>query len=122
MTDPDRKALEDEILRLLAGSRKIEAIKLCRERMGLGLKEAKDLVDGLEAGRRGAPPPAAPGDADLLDLVRAGRKIEAVKLCRERTGLGLKEAKDAVDALAAAHGVVAPARGCLALLVPFLFH
>jgi large subunit ribosomal protein L7/L12 len=32
-------------------------------------------------------------------LVRAGRKIEAIKLLREQTGLGLKEAKDQVDEL-----------------------
>ena len=32
-------------------------------------------------------------------LLRAGRKIEAIKSLRERTGLGLKEAKDAVDRL-----------------------
>ena len=32
-------------------------------------------------------------------LLRAGQKIEAIKSLRERTGLGLKEAKDAVDLL-----------------------
>jgi ribosomal protein L7/L12 len=31
--------------------------------------------------------------------VRAGNKIEAIKLYREHTGLGLKESKDAVEAL-----------------------
>ena len=39
--------------------------------------------------------PASPEAA----LLRAGRKIEAIKSLRERTGLGLKEAKDAVDLL-----------------------
>lgn len=34
-------------------------------------------------------------------LVREGRKIEAIKVYREMTGLGLKEAKDAVDTLQA---------------------
>jgi ribosomal protein L7/L12 len=37
--------------------------------------------------------------AHLLVLLAAGQKIEAIKLYRERTGVGLKEAKDAVDAL-----------------------
>lgn len=36
---------EPEILREIARGHKIEAIKLVRERFGLGLKEAKDLVD-----------------------------------------------------------------------------
>lgn len=38
-------------------------------------------------------------DDDLRELVRAGRKIEAIKLYRERTNCGLKEAKDYVDGL-----------------------
>ena len=35
--------------------------------------------------------------ADIVDLVRAGNKIEAIKRYRELTGVGLKEAKDAID-------------------------
>ncbi len=31
--------------------------------------------------------------------LRQGRKIEAIKIYREHTGVGLKEAKDAVDAI-----------------------
>lgn len=38
-------------------------------------------------------------DAEILDLMRRGQKIQAIKLYRERTGVGLKEAKDAVEAL-----------------------
>lgn len=34
-----------------------------------------------------------------IDLMRAGQKIEAIKACRAATGMGLKEAKDAVEAL-----------------------
>jgi large subunit ribosomal protein L7/L12 len=37
---------------------------------------------------------------DEVQLVQNGNKIEAIKLYHERTGLGLKEAKDAVDRLA----------------------
>lgn len=36
---------------------------------------------------------------EIRALIRADRKIEAVKLVRKRTGLGLAEAKDAVDAI-----------------------
>ena len=32
-------------------------------------------------------------------LVKAGRKIEAIKVLHERVGLGLKQAKDLVDRL-----------------------
>lgn len=36
---------------------------------------------------------------DVLTAVDNGRKIEAIKRLREETGLGLKEAKHAIDAL-----------------------
>ena len=36
---------------------------------------------------------------EIRALIRADRKVEAIKLVRERTGLGLAEAKDAVEAL-----------------------
>ncbi len=34
----------------------------------------------------------------VVDALRRGDKIEAIKLLREQTGIGLKEAKDAVEA------------------------
>lgn len=40
-----------------------------------------------------------PVDADIRDLARNGRKIEAIKLYRERTGCGLAEAKAFIDSL-----------------------
>ncbi len=36
---------------------------------------------------------------ELIDLVRRGKKIEAIKLYREQTGLGLKEAKEFIERL-----------------------
>jgi large subunit ribosomal protein L7/L12 len=36
--------------------------------------------------------------AQVLELVRQRKKIDAIKLVREREDLGLKEAKDVVDA------------------------
>lgn len=37
--------------------------------------------------------------ADIVDALRSGRKITAIKLWRERTGLGLAEAKAEVEDL-----------------------
>lgn len=37
--------------------------------------------------------------AEVQDLMRRGQKIQAIKLLREQTGLGLKEAKDVVESL-----------------------
>ena len=49
----------------------------------------------------GAPPAAATGgvSAEVLDMVRQGRKIQAIKIYRDQTGVGLKEAKDVIDGL-----------------------
>ena len=49
---------------------------------------------------------------DIQALVRERRKIEAIKALRERTGLGLKEAKDRIDFLERELGI-APARSSL---------
>ena len=37
---------------------------------------------------------------EVVDAIRGGNLIQAIKHYRERTGVGLKEAKDAVEALA----------------------
>ena len=37
------------------------------------------------------------GMPDVVELVRRGKLIQAIKIYRERTGVGLKEAKDAVE-------------------------
>jgi hypothetical protein len=39
----------------------------------------------------------AGSQASVESLIRSGRKIGAIKLLREETGLGLKEAKDEVE-------------------------
>lgn len=45
------------------------------------------------------PAPACPLSPEVQDLARdPARKIAAIKLHREQTGVGLKEAKDAVEA------------------------
>jgi len=112
-----------EVARLLAEGNKIAAIKLVRERTGLGLAEAKEFV---EHGDFGSAAPRQPGateedpsrrsgpwaaeetrsgslsPADMAEVARElakGRKIQAIKLVRERTGMGLKEAKDFVEDL-----------------------
>lgn len=52
--------------------------------------------------------PAAPAaranpnvDPEVVRLIRANNKIEAIKRYREMTGLGLRESKDAVEAIEA---------------------
>jgi hypothetical protein len=38
-------------------------------------------------------------DQDYIELIKAGRKIEAIKLYRERSGLGLRDAKMYIDSI-----------------------
>jgi large subunit ribosomal protein L7/L12 len=44
-------------------------------------------------------PQAPPLDPGIREALLKGNKILAIKLYREETGLGLKEAKDYIDAL-----------------------
>jgi ribosomal protein L7/L12 len=90
----------DSVEALIRAGQKLEAIKRYRETTGVGLKEAKDAVEAME---RGETPPvanASPPSATVEELVQSGRMIEAIKRHRALTGLGLNEAKDAVEAMA----------------------
>ena len=66
---------EFSVILMAAGEKKVEAIKVVRAATGLGLKEAKDLVDG-------APKPVKEGinkaDAEKLkkELEAVGAKVE----------------------------------------------
>jgi len=97
---------ERQIRELIAREQKITAIKLYREATGSSLKDAKDAVDAMEMGAViDFPAPAQVGDLDpflenqIKRLLAERKKIEAVKAYREAYNCGLKEAKDAVDAI-----------------------
>jgi ribosomal protein L7/L12 len=77
----------------------LEAIKLLRAATGLGLKEAKDIIDGHPHDAKHQPIASAPDSlpAHVVAALQRGQKIEAIRLLREATGLGLKEAKDVVE-------------------------
>ena len=49
--------------------------------------------------------------ADIQALVRERRKIEAIKQLRERTGIGLKDAKDRIDLLERQLGIASAPLG-----------
>ena len=46
----------------------------------------------------------------VVEALKRGNKIEAIKLLRAQTGVGLKEAKDAVDAGGLTAGIAGPAK------------
>ena len=113
-SEPESDSIDERLIALVRNGQKIEAIKLYREKTGVGLREAKDAVEALEqGGSQTAPADASSGvDNDVLVLLRAGQKIAAIKLYRDKTGVGLAVAKNAVEALAREHGIPAGQAGC----------
>ena len=92
----------------------LEAIKQLRNIGDIGLAEAKAVAEALEsrmeshaqsAHESGAAPPRNLKEAEqaALAALRDGNVMEAIKRYRKHTGLGLKEAKDSVDALLVSH-------------------
>ncbi|MEV0460226.1 ribosomal protein L7/L12 [Catellatospora methionotrophica] len=103
-------ALVQQVRSLMAQRKKVPAVKLWREATGVSLAEAVRDVDLIAAGGLPSPPAAGlPPTAQRLagpDLManasalkHQGRAIEAIKLVRQHTGLGLREAKNIVDGL-----------------------
>jgi large subunit ribosomal protein L7/L12 len=66
---------EFNVVLLEAGANKVSVIKAVRELTGLGLKEAKDLVDGAPKPVKEAVP-KADAEAAVKKLVDAGAKAE----------------------------------------------
>ena len=99
-------SLPDNVLFALAAGDKMQAIRLLREQTGLGLKEAKDAVesyvphDDAQGNHPAFNHSTASGDLPHMVVAawQRGHKVEAVRLLREQTGLGLKEAKETLEA------------------------
>lgn len=100
--------LRAETFQLLADGRKIEAIKRVREATGWDLKRAKDAVEHIQRGRAAGSIGTDPRfggrsdsrpelDDEIRELLSRRRRIEAVKLVKDRTGWGLKESKEYVE-------------------------
>ncbi len=94
------------IAALNAGDR-IEAIKLVREaNHGVDLRGAMEAVEAHTSGRQHvagdghaiASTPLGELPSEAVAAISGGHVVEAVRIVRQATGLGLKEAKDLVDA------------------------
>lgn len=104
LSPEQRSAIQSALRR---GS-KIEAVKLYREATGASLAESKDAVEAMPVDSIpvGDLPSILPTTGmtpekmqAVLSAIGRGKKIEAIKLYREATGLGLAESKDAVDSM-----------------------
>lgn len=102
----DLGAWREEVRRLILEGKKIPAIKLYREQTGVELREAKRAVEQMEEELHmdwkplpTPPPVVVEPSEEVRRLILEGRKIPAIKLYREQTGVGLREAKDTVEAM-----------------------
>ena len=98
-------AHDDEDIEVLAQSgRKLAAVKAYRKMHGVGLQQAKDAVE--EMLKKGYHSTNHVDDSmnissyeKILRIAKSGHKIEAIKTYRELYGVGLKEAKEAVETM-----------------------
>jgi ribosomal protein L7/L12 len=110
---------ENEVRSLLAQGRKLEAVKVYKEHTGASLAAAKEAVEAMEPGTVDSSPaePDSNLETELLRLLSQGRKLEAVKIYRDRWGVSLREAKEAAESLAARNGIQTQGGGCLGVVV-----
>ena len=103
----------EEIRKLSGAGNIIDAIRKYRENYGVELKEAKEAVEALQAGRLVTP--SAPGlhtPEELVNtlqevqrLLAAGNKIEAIKIYRQNYDVSLARAKYAIEQIAAGNSL-----------------
>lgn len=103
--------LPQDVMQALQRGNLFDAIKMLRQAGVTNLAQAKALLEAearrVNAGKSGSEPGAQVSQAHhaagawppaAVEALRRGNKIEAIRLVRQHTGLGLKEAKDAVEA------------------------
>ena len=102
-SDDEARALKEaELATLAATTRKVAERRAKDNAQAIAADAAEVKVDakpirdpGLMATIRNAQETSQ----EVQKLVAKGRKVEAIKILREKSGLGLKEAKDFVDRL-----------------------
>lgn len=95
--DLDQSGYE-EVLGLIRASRKIQGIKVIRERTGLGLAEAKNLADAIEQGRWSPAPTGSLADR-TRELLAQDRVADAVLTVARETGMTEDEASRFIGSL-----------------------
>lgn len=112
--------LLDQVLALLAKKQKLEAVKVMKAALNCSLFDAKTAVERLEAEIAAPTTDSAAEETtwqtEAKELLRQGKKLHAIKLCREQTGCSLKEAKDQMDALELRMGKHSGS-GCLGVML-----
>ncbi len=94
----DLAALKDQLSKLTL-MEAAQLVKDCEEAWGVKAAAGDGMMMAMPAGGGGgAAAPAAEKTEFTVELTASGdKKIQVIKVVRELTGLGLKEAKDLVD-------------------------
>jgi ribosomal protein L7/L12 len=69
-----QQIFSDEVIQAVDSGNKVQAIKLLREQTGLGLRDAKQVIDELARERRGR----EPIDAPMTEIGGAGGMIKLI--------------------------------------------
>lgn len=97
---------------LINSGKKLEAVKSYLEEQNCSLKEASEYIDSLEK-RCSVYSNDRTSDDELIKLIRAGKKIEAIKVYRESTRCTLKEAKEYVEKTEYSSGISTSSSGIM---------
>lgn len=94
----DRKSISPSqiVYNHIKEGRKIEAIKILCEETGISLKDAKEFIEKFEL-KNFSKQPSIEASESVLNHLRKGSKIGAIKKNRKETGMGLKDSKEAVE-------------------------
>ena len=108
-TADQQNDVTQQVRLLLSQNQKLAAIKLYREQTGASLLDAKNAVEALEPNQPVEVPDGVSPELEMevVQLLGQGRKLEAVKLYRNRTGIGLRDSRVVVEAVARRYGLQA---------------
>jgi len=102
----DETTFRSQLLELVTQGQKTQAVAAYRRQTGSSLTEAVEYIDKLDSDQEFAlARPIADLEREVGKLLERGEKIAAIKVYRERTGVGLKSAKDEVEAIEARLGL-----------------
>ena len=123
----ENQRLDDSVVRtqlqqLLAQGEKGRAISAYQRHAGTTLSAATEFVDVLDRDQQFATVRSiADVERQVGKLLERGEKLNAIKLYRDQTGVGLKEAKDEVDAIETRLGLepegAPPQGGCFGMIL-----
>jgi ribosomal protein L7/L12 len=104
--------LEASVMTLVNNGGKLDAVKLVMDSTGLNLQQSRDVVILISEGKSfneifapyetfSIKEPTDEDMTEVVDLLRKGSKIMAFMKYRQATGLGIAEAKVAIDRIEA---------------------